>query len=85
MSTTFQTLEQQGSQMDWRDLDLALYEMYVFGELALPNHGLHTKNQPSGEASERLVVMIKKMVESGRWLWQQPQEQRLIRSQASQT
>ncbi|KAG9257219.1 armadillo-type protein [Emericellopsis atlantica] len=65
MSTTFQTLEQQGSQMDWRDLDLALYEMYVFGELALPNHGLHTKNQPSGEASERLVVMIRKMVESG--------------------
>lgn len=65
VATTFQTLDQQGSQMDWRDLDLALYEMYLFGELALPNQGLGTKNQPSSEASERLVVMMKKMVESG--------------------
>ncbi|KAK2679989.1 hypothetical protein RAB80_005170 [Fusarium oxysporum f. sp. vasinfectum] len=47
------------------DLDLALYEMYLFGELALPNQGLGTKNQPSTEASERLVVMMQKMVESG--------------------
>ncbi|RSL97200.1 Exportin-T [Fusarium ambrosium] len=65
VATTFQTLDQQGSHMDWRDLDLALYEMYLFGELALPNQGLGTKNQPSSEASERLVVMMKKMVESG--------------------
>ncbi|KEY64837.1 hypothetical protein S7711_08845 [Stachybotrys chartarum IBT 7711] len=65
VATTFQTLDQQGSQMDWRNLDLALYEMYLFGELALPNQGLGTKNQPSSEASERLVVMMRKMVESG--------------------
>jgi exportin-T len=67
VATTFQTLDQQGSQMDWRDLDLALYEMYLFGELALPNQGLGTKNQPSTEASERLVVMMQKMVESGEY------------------
>jgi exportin-T len=54
--------------MDWRDLDLALYEMYLFGELALPNQGLGTKNQPSSEASERLVVMMRKMVASGLYL-----------------
>ncbi|KAF4975488.1 hypothetical protein FZEAL_7726 [Fusarium zealandicum] len=65
VATTFQTLDQQGSHMDWRDLDLALYEMYLFGELALPNQGLGTKNQPSNEASQRLVVMMQKMVESG--------------------
>lgn len=65
VANTFQNLDQQGSQMDWRDLDLALYEMYLFGELALPNQGLGTKNQPNGEASERLVVMMRKMVESG--------------------
>lgn len=65
VATTFQTLDQQGSQMDWRDLDLALYEMYLFGELALPNQGLGTKNQPNSEASERLIVMMRKMVESG--------------------
>ncbi|KYK60202.1 hypothetical protein DCS_01338 [Drechmeria coniospora] len=66
VATTFQTLDQRGSDMDWRDLDLALYEMYLFGELALPNHGLGTKNQPSTEASERLVVMMQKMVGSGK-------------------
>ncbi|PON29816.1 exportin-T [Trichoderma gamsii] len=65
VATTFQTLDQQGSHMDWRDLDLALHEMYLFGELALPNQGLGTKSQPSTEASERLVVMMQKMVESG--------------------
>lgn len=65
VATTFQNLDQQGTQMDWRDLDLALYEMFLFGELALPNQGLGTKNQPSPEASERLVVMMRKMVESG--------------------
>lgn len=72
VATTFQTLDQQGSQMDWRDLDLALHEMFLFGELALPNQGIGPKNQPSGEASERLVVMIRKMVESGKFCrtWQ---------------
>lgn len=65
VANTFQNLDQQGSEMDWRDLDLALYEMYLFGELALPNQGLGTKNQPSTEASERLVVMMQKMVGSG--------------------
>lgn len=65
VATTFQKLDQEGSQMDWRDLDLALHEMYLFGELALPNQGLGSKNEPSGEASERLVVMMRKMAESG--------------------
>ncbi|KAK3190998.1 pre-tRNA nuclear export protein [Lecanicillium sp. MT-2017a] len=65
VENTFQSLDQRGSDMDWRDLDLALHEMYLFGELALPNQGPGTKNQPSSEASERLVVMMKKMVESG--------------------
>ncbi|KAK0629837.1 armadillo-type protein [Bombardia bombarda] len=61
----FSTLEQQGPQMDWRDLDLALHEIYLFGELALPNAGLAHKSQPNSIASERLAVMMGKMVESG--------------------
>ncbi|KXH34471.1 exportin 1-like protein [Colletotrichum simmondsii] len=65
VSQTFTTLDQQGSQMDWRDLDLALHEMYLFGELALPNQGLGTKSQPSSTATERLTIMVTKMVESG--------------------
>jgi hypothetical protein len=52
--------------MDWRDLDLALHEMYLFGELTVPNGGLYAKSQPSSVAAERLIVMMSKMVESGK-------------------
>ncbi|EAQ89027.1 hypothetical protein CHGG_05646 [Chaetomium globosum CBS 148.51] len=65
VANMFSTLEQQGSQMDWRDLDLALHEIYLFGELALPNTGLAQKSQPNPLAAERLAVMMSKMVESG--------------------
>ncbi|SPQ26031.1 01a6cd89-70a6-4375-9ac2-86126998d4c0 [Thermothielavioides terrestris] len=65
VANMFSTLEQQGSQMDWRDLDLALHEIYLFGELALPNMGLAQKSQPNTIAAERLAVMMSKMVESG--------------------
>lgn len=66
VGNTFRNLDQQGSQMDWRDLDLALHEMYLFGELAVPNGGLIGKSQPSSVATERLVAMMIKMVESGK-------------------
>ncbi|KAL2271852.1 hypothetical protein VTJ83DRAFT_1223 [Remersonia thermophila] len=65
VANMFSTLEQQGSQMDWRDLDLALHEIYLFGDLALPNTGLAQKSQPNKIAAERLAVMMSKMVESG--------------------
>ncbi|KAG9233993.1 Exportin-T [Amylocarpus encephaloides] len=64
VGNTFQTFDQQGGQMDWRDLDLALHEMYLFGELTVVNGGLYAKSQPSGAAAERLIVMISKMIES---------------------
>jgi exportin-T len=66
VGNTFQTLDQQGGQMDWRDLDLALHEMYLFGELTVPNGGLYSKSQPSSVAAERLIVMMSKMVDSGK-------------------
>lgn len=65
VARTFETLDQQGASMDWRDLDLALYEMYLFGELALPNSGLAGKSQPSAAAAERLGLIMSKMVASG--------------------
>lgn len=65
VANVFQSLDEQGTQLDWRDLDLALHEMYLFGELAMPNQGLSTKNQPSPEASERLAAMMTRMVQSG--------------------
>jgi exportin-T len=68
VGSIFQTFDQQGGQMDWRDLDLALHEMYLFGELTVVNGGLYAKRQPSGVAAERLIVMMSKMVESGKFI-----------------
>ncbi|ATZ54227.1 Bclos1 [Botrytis cinerea B05.10] len=65
IGSTFQRLDEQNGQIDWRDLDLALHEMYLFGELTLVNGGLYAKSQPSSIAAERLIVMMSKMVESG--------------------
>lgn len=68
VGNTFQTLDQLGGQMDWRDLDLALHEMYLFGELTVPNGGLYSKSQPSSVAAERQIIMMSKMVESGKMM-----------------
>jgi exportin-T len=72
VANMFTTLEQQGLHMVWRDLDLALYEIYLFGELALPNAGIIHKSQPNTVAAERLAGMMSKMVESGRSLLRPP-------------
>lgn len=73
VANTFQQLDERGSQVDWRDLDLALHEMYLFGELAMPSQGLTSnKNQPLTTASERLMALMRKMIQSGTW--------RLVRS-----
>jgi exportin-T len=66
VGNTFQSIEQSGSGVNWRDIDLALHEMYLFGELAVPNSGLYAKSQPSSVASERLIAMMQKMIESGK-------------------
>jgi exportin-T len=72
VGNTFQNLDQHGGQMDWRDLDLALHEMYLFGELTVPNGGLYAKSQPSSVAAERLIVMMSKMVGSGKLATDEP-------------
>lgn len=59
------TLTTPLNQLDWRDLDLALHEMFLFGELSLTNSSLYQKSQPSSVAAERLIVMMSKMIDSG--------------------
>ncbi|KAK7917970.1 exportin-T [Apiospora marii] len=65
VANTFQRLDEQGTQLDWRDLDLALYELYLFGELAMPGQGSGSKNQQHAMAYDRLMAMMAKMIESG--------------------
>ncbi|KJR88662.1 exportin-T [Sporothrix schenckii 1099-18] len=72
IANTFQSLDQQGANMDWRDLDLALHELDLFGELTLPNQGLTAKSKASAAASERMVALMGKMMESGIAEFQHP-------------
>ncbi|KAF7592065.1 pre-tRNA nuclear export protein [Aspergillus hancockii] len=64
VATTFENLRQSGTQLDWRDLDLALHEMFLFGDIAVKAGSLYTKGQPNNPAAERLVEMMLRMVES---------------------
>lgn len=63
----FNRLSSNDPTLNWRDLDLALYEMYLFGELAIRNHGLYAKREPSSVAAQQLVGMMSSMVESGKF------------------
>lgn len=53
-----------GAKPSWRDLDLAMHEMYLFGELAVRNGGMFSKSEPSSVASQRLLEMMAKMVDA---------------------
>jgi exportin-T len=54
----------ENQKVEWRELDLALYEMYLFGDLATRNRGLYQKRDPSSVASQRLIEMMTRMMES---------------------
>ncbi|KAF2095499.1 Exportin-T [Rhizodiscina lignyota] len=65
VADTFTKFESNPNSMNWRDLDLALHEMYQFGELAVKNGGLYAKREPSSAAAQTLVEMMSKMVQTG--------------------
>jgi exportin-T len=65
VNETFDRLGSSGTNLDWRDLDLALCEMFSFGELAVKGGGLYQRSRPNSVAAEKLVQMITRMVESG--------------------
>lgn len=65
VGSIFEGYSERGGQVDWRDLDLALHEMFLFGELASKNGGLYSKGRPTSAAAETLTNMMAKMVRSG--------------------
>ena len=65
VADTFTKFEADPHSINWRDLDLALHEMYQFGELAVKNGGLYAKREPSSAAAQTLVEMMSKMVQTG--------------------
>lgn len=64
IGNAFESFRAQAGQVDWRDIDLALHEMFLFGELAVKNGGLYTKTKPVSAAAERLIDMMFKLVDS---------------------
>lgn len=64
---TFQRLRTEGSQLNWRDLDLALHEVYLIGDLAVKAGGLFQKNKPNSPAAEKLIRMMLEMVQSSKF------------------
>lgn len=64
VNSTFQSLQVQGGKLNWRDLDLALHEMYLLGDLAVKSGGLYQKNKPNSASAEHLVQMMLLMVQS---------------------
>jgi exportin-T len=64
VGNAFNRLSSNDATLTWRDLDLAMHEMYLFGELAVKNQGLYQKREPSSIAAQRLVEMMSSMVDS---------------------
>ena len=65
VSSSFDAFQARKGQVDWRDLDLALHEMFLFGQLACKNGNLYSKTKPVSPAAERLINMLYKLVETG--------------------
>lgn len=62
---TFDKYQSLGGQLDWREVELAMHELFLFGELALKSGGLYSKSKPVSAAAERLIEMMAKLVNSG--------------------
>jgi exportin-T len=61
----FDSFSQQDGRIDWRDLNLALHEMYLLGELTAKTGSLYLKSQPASRAAEALIPLMSQMVNSG--------------------
>jgi len=66
VTNAFEKLRSGIGELSWRDLDLALHEMYIFGSLAQKSGGLYNKNKPVTPAAEGLIAMLVMLVEIGK-------------------
>lgn len=67
VESAFERFRSERSKINWRDLDLAMVEMILIGELAVRNGGLYQKRTPSSAASQRLIHLTKLMLASGKF------------------
>ncbi|KAF2461280.1 armadillo-type protein [Lineolata rhizophorae] len=65
VGTTLAQLNQGGfDRVDWRELELALHETFIFGDFAAKREGMYAKQEPTSAASARLIEMMRQIVES---------------------
>lgn len=65
VSQAFDRVATEGTNLDWRELELALCQVLSFGQLAVKSTVLYAKTLPVSSAAEVLVQMIRRMVELG--------------------
>lgn len=66
IESTFSRFRQNNDRLDWRDVEVALLEMLLLGELAVRNGGLYQKKMPSSLASQRLIHLMTTMMDSSK-------------------
>ena len=59
----FRDFQEKSGQVKWRDLELALHEMYALGQYASKSSALYSKGKPVSPAAERLIAMIQILAE----------------------
>lgn len=65
--------------VNWRELDLALYEMFLFGTVAVKIAGLYgTNKEPNSPAAAVLIQMMAEMMECGVYQTSRRKKRRLI-------
>ena len=64
--TTFEIYRRNDGQLGWRELELALRQLFLFGELGMKNGGLYSKTKPVSPAAEQLIGMMSKLMDTGK-------------------
>jgi hypothetical protein len=65
---TFQGVSAGDSSVDWRAVELALYELNLFGDFAAKQTSRSLRVQQPGIASEQLGQMIVAMISSSKFI-----------------
>ena len=67
IESTFARLRSDPQSLNWRDLDLAVLQMSLLGELTTKNGGLYARRNPNPAASRRMINQMILMMDSGKF------------------
>ena len=63
VTASLKAFQERSDQVDWRDLELALHEMYTLGQYTGRSGALYHKGEPASQAAERLISVMRMLVE----------------------